>query len=410
VPIVQHLLGLATAGLMWITLRRLGASAWVALVPAAAVALGGAQLWLEHAVMSESVFTFCLAFALVATVEAGRATQAHAAIGWSALAALLLAAAATLRLPALFVMPLFAIWILAARGRPHRTQLAATGVFAVVAVGGVLGYLAWYESGTGHFAFTRTGFYNSYARVATFADCSKFTPPAGTAKLCPRVPIDERLGHEWWIFAEQSPLWQHYGPSFAGEPPPTAADEVSRFVRASILHQPDAYLAQVGRDLWRVVNPGAASTVGRGSQDAGYGQREMIESFTNEQWASNAAMTAATNAYYHPSQLAITDKGGLGFFRTWERVFRFTGPLMLLTLLLACAAPFVAAPALRRPALLLAATGLTLLLVPILTSMYDARYVVPALAPLTAAAALAGSGLSRRAGRGLPNRERATGA
>ena len=202
---------------------------------------------------------------------------------------------------------------------------------------------AWYDSGTGHFAFTRTGFYNSYARVATFADCSKFTPPAGTEKLCPRVPVEERLGHEWWIFAEQSPLWQHYGPSFAGEPPPTAAAEVSRFVRASVLNQPGAYLGQVGRDLWRVVNPGAASTVGRGTQDAGYGQREMIESFTNEQWASNAAMTAATNAYYHPSQLAITDKGGLGFYRTWERVFRFTGPLMLLTLLLACAAPFVAA-------------------------------------------------------------------
>ena len=64
---------------------------------------------------------------------------------------------------------------------------------------------------------------------------------------------------------------------------------------------------------------------------------------------------------------------------------------MALLLILAAAAPFVNR-ARRGPALYMLAAGLILLLVPIFTTMYDARYVVPALGPLAAAAAFAVDG------------------
>jgi hypothetical protein len=397
VSVVQHALGLATAVVLWVAMRRLGASAWIALVPAAAVALGGAQLFLEHAVMSETAFTFCVVVGLAATVEAARTDRVAATVAWSALAALALAAASTLRLPALFLLPVFAAWILLSRGRPRRGQLAATVAFAAVALASVLGFMAWYDHGTGHFAFTRTGFYNSYARVATFADCSKFTPPTGTEKLCPRVPLEQRKGHEWWIFSGESPLVVNYGVSFGGNPPPQAAGEVSRFVRASILGQPGAYLAQVGRDAWRVIDPGSASTVGQGNDSAGYGEQEMIDAFNDANWQGNALFIAGARSgnYYKPPP-GITDHGLIGFFRGYERVVRFTGPLMVLTLLLALGAPWLAPRTLRRPALLLLVTGLVLLITPILSTMYDARYVVPSLPALVGAAALGGAGVAAR--------------
>jgi hypothetical protein len=192
-------------------------------------------------------------------------------------------------------------------------------------------------------------------------------------------------------------MFMNYGASFQGFPPRRAAGEVSRFARAAIVHQPGAYLGQVARDSWRVISPGAPSTVGRGNLGAGLGQQELINAYFDPGWMRNSLYTVAPNRYY--LGLAVTDHG-VGFFRAWERVFRFTGPLMALTALLALLAPCVCPRPLRRPAVLLLAVGLVLLLVPILTTMYDARYVVPALGPLAAAAALGATGLLKRVGGG----------
>src|SRR3712207_2599961 len=58
--LVQHLLGLATAALLYATVRRVGGSRVVALFPAAALALCGSQVMIEHALLSEPLFTFLL--------------------------------------------------------------------------------------------------------------------------------------------------------------------------------------------------------------------------------------------------------------------------------------------------------------------------------------------------------------
>src|SRR3954453_7174519 len=63
---LQHGLGLATALLLFLAVRRIGGPAWLGLAPAAVVALGGDQLFFEHAVLSETLFGFLCAAALYA--------------------------------------------------------------------------------------------------------------------------------------------------------------------------------------------------------------------------------------------------------------------------------------------------------------------------------------------------------
>src|SRR5687767_13038198 len=61
--LVQHALGVGTALLLYATVRRVGGSPWMAFVPAAIVLLGGDQVFFEHALLSETLYTFLTAAA-----------------------------------------------------------------------------------------------------------------------------------------------------------------------------------------------------------------------------------------------------------------------------------------------------------------------------------------------------------
>ena len=67
---LQHLLGIATGLILYAAVRRLGAPVWAGVLAAAAVLLSLDQIFLEHAVMNETVFTFLFALALYAAVRA----------------------------------------------------------------------------------------------------------------------------------------------------------------------------------------------------------------------------------------------------------------------------------------------------------------------------------------------------
>ena len=91
-----------------------------------------------------------------------------------------------------------------------------------------------------------------------------------------------------------------------------------------------------------------------------------------------------------------THHGGVRAFTTWERWTTPRGPLMLVALLLAAASPLLAPRGARFAASLMASTALVLLFFPIASKAYDYRFVIPAIGPLVAAAALAAWGLSAR--------------
>ena len=61
---IQHLLGLATGVILYLTMSRLGLKRWIACLPAAVVFLSGDQLYLEHQLMADSFFIFLAIAAL----------------------------------------------------------------------------------------------------------------------------------------------------------------------------------------------------------------------------------------------------------------------------------------------------------------------------------------------------------
>ncbi|MEA2353345.1 MAG: hypothetical protein QOJ14_1759, partial [Thermoleophilaceae bacterium] len=109
--LVQHGLGVATAVLLYVTVRRIGGPRWVALVPAAVVLLGGDQLFFEHAILSESLFGLLVAGALYAAVRVADGWW------WAAAAGVLVGLCTTVRLAGLVLAPLLAAWLLARRPR-----------------------------------------------------------------------------------------------------------------------------------------------------------------------------------------------------------------------------------------------------------------------------------------------------
>src|SRR5919197_2603733 len=107
VVFVQHVMGLATAVLLYLVLRRCGAPPLVALIAMAAVALGGLQVFLEHSILSETLFTFLAVLALYAAMRA-----AEGPLWWAALAGVCLGLDVTVRGVGTVLVPVVAGWIL----------------------------------------------------------------------------------------------------------------------------------------------------------------------------------------------------------------------------------------------------------------------------------------------------------
>ena len=252
---VQHLLGLASGLLLFGAVRRAGLSGWVALVPAAVVMLGGSEIFVEHAPLSEAVFIFLVDLALYAIVRAWKGGW-----GWAVLAGLALGAATDVRSLGLVLLAVMIVVApLTAPGAWRRRALIGAVILLAAALP-IGGFLRAHEQAEGYGGFTGAGYFDLYARVAPFADCSKFTPPAGTADLCIHVPRSQRPGHDVWEFTGISPAVHAFGEPDVTVPQPGENAKLRSFAEAAILGQPLEYLEYVGRDLVRIVDPSFPSS------------------------------------------------------------------------------------------------------------------------------------------------------
>jgi hypothetical protein len=185
----QHLFGLASAVLVWLTVRRAGAPRLAALMPAAVVALNGDEMFLEHSFLSESLFIMLTSICLYSSARATGPPN----VRWAAVAGLALAFADVVRLTALPLLPLLVLWLLLGTGGRWRERARAAAVSLACIAAVVGGYALVQERHTGVLTLTTpAGAWNLYARVAPFADCTKFTPPPGTAALCEKTPPAQR--------------------------------------------------------------------------------------------------------------------------------------------------------------------------------------------------------------------------
>lgn len=383
VVIVQHALGLLAAMLLFLAVRRCGGPRGLGLVPAAIIALGGDELFLEHSALSETLFIFLLSAMLYCAV---RASQGGAR--WAALAGLCAGLGVWDRIAGIAMVAVIALWLSFSAGRPTCRTIAVGALSLVVSLASIGAYVEWRHAGSGLSGLTTNGSWSLYGRVAPWADCRKFTPPPGTEQLCERTPLSRRpyQSNAEYIFGP-SPARQLLGPAYVVSKVPHAMARLRRWSEAAILGQPLGYLHAVWLDTIRLVDPNHPSF-------GSYSADELIAFLLygpDMHSGRNEFVTYWQHRLY-PRDPA-THRGDVGALKEWERVTRVDGAWMVILLALCLAGPLLLAGAVRRGTALFAVTALVLMFFPIFTTGYDYRYVIPAFGPLLAAGALAAWGL-----------------
>jgi hypothetical protein len=365
--VLQHLFGIGAALLLYAAVRRVGAPRWAALVPAAVGLLWGDLVYLEHAPLSESPFVLLVAGGLYAGVRGLDRDGRWPA--WLALAGALLATAALFRNVGLALPPVVALWAFAAAAGPLRERLvsaAAVLVPALVVIGAYAGLAALDGGTTG---MSDVSGWNVYARAAPFADCSRFTPPKGTRFLCQTTPESERPGSLFYLWFKGSPARARYGH------PPIGNDTLAKWGREAILAQPFDYLADVLRQLPRFVDPGAYHRQFTGGGPFSIARRNPT---------AERLVAFQIGRDYDAAKLHVG--GGVARVAEWQDTERLGGVAPGALAVLALLGVVLARGLAWRGALLFAAAGGVLVLLPAATLTLISRYTVPP-TPLIAAAA-----------------------
>jgi 4-amino-4-deoxy-L-arabinose transferase-like glycosyltransferase len=397
---VQHAFALATALLAWWMIRRLSGSDWLGLVPAAVVLFNGDSLLLEHSLMSEPVFTFLIVAMLAAAL---RALDDIRAWRWLALAGALLGAAIWVRYAALAVVPVLAGWALIACRPARRAGLIAAGatLVPVVLIVGLLVVAQGRE--TGFYGLGEAGGWALYSRVAGFAECDRFDPPAGTQPLCERTAPEQRRNPDWYGYDPDSPAVRLFGGQPAGD------DSLGAWARRAIVAQPLDYVAEVLDDLalfvdeepwtnrnYSLIGPRSISFTLR-SPDASCPPDVCrapplgIEGNSVYGWTS-----PEHNSYYAPFEPRRDQ--GVVVFQDLQRVLRVHGPLLGLMAAISLLGLLAIRGRLAKAQWLLTLTAFAVLVFPVATTTYNVRYAIPALPVLAAAATLAPLALRQGAG------------
>lgn len=387
VPIfLQHALAIAAALLAYAAVRRITASSWAALFPAAGILLNADLIYLEHSIMSESLFVFMLAAGLYLCVRA--LDDPTPWWRWPLAAGLVLALATTVRSAGLFVIPVAAIALVVISPRPWRPRLPAAGVLLGAALVVLLAFAGANASSTGRFEVGPSQGWHLYQRVAPFADCSRFDPPEGTEQLCETLPAAKRPGGDFYLFDPKSPAVREYG--YLGNDD----GEVGSWARAAILAQPKDFLNAVWDDFVAFYVPSRHLPIpGSGGGldpqlDWSYPVSALDPTAAQAQAKVERDTEAGMESFYNGFSVS-RDAGLLGQLHDYQRVFRF-GPLLLsITTMLALLGLFIGSRRSRIGVFLFGAGGVALLLAPVLGGVYVGRYAVPLTEPMLAAAAIA---------------------
>lgn len=372
--LVQHALGVLTAGLLYCAARRAGAGSIAALLPGGVVLFSGDHLFLEHGLLSEALWMPLLALALYFVIRA----YAEHRLVWLPLASASLAASALVRNLSLVLLGLLVVGAAVVAGRAGLRRAPAAVAAALVPAGLLLGGYAAVVSTVGTYAgMGEMSGWSLYARVGQFADCRQFDPPEATQGLCEATPPAERSGPYHYLWAQDAP----YRDVFPGMPW-TASDAVGDWAHAAIRSQPDVYLRTVAIDVARYLDPQLASS----RPAAGTGPDLM-------QFRVQSIYQPETDLYVERlrtkySGVRAEAGPGAGILATYHRVVRVNG-LGLLVLLVLTLAGAARSRGTARVTCAFACVGAGALLVfPAAVSAYEARYAIPPTMFLAVGAAL----------------------
>jgi hypothetical protein len=379
VAVVQHVLGLAMVALVYALLQRRGVARWVSLLAVLPLAFDAYLLNIEHFILAETLFMFLMTVAVVVLLARERpGPLLVATVG------VLMGLLTLTRTVGLFLVGVLFVYLVV------RLLVGTLRWTAVVAfVGGVaavlLPYAFWFGSVHGSVALTDYTGHFLYGRVATFVQCEEVDMPERLRPLCPTLPPEERRPGDQFVWFADSPanavqdgvrVWSEA--------------ELEEFATIAIKGQPWDYLRQLLSETVHYVEPGRVS----GPQDTCPTWWAFPYPAPIEQYDCTPLLAPGPYGY---------DAEMVGDLRSYQRYFYTPGPVLGVCLLVGLGALLARRRSWRDrldPAVL-ALLGLTLLAGPAATASFDFRYLLPTLAVLPPAAALAlrGARLRRRTDR-----------
>lgn len=372
VTLVQHVLAVLIAVLLYALLLRTGVRPWLAALGCAPLLLDGFQIITEQYILSETLAEAFLAAAVAVLLWPVRP-------GWAAglTAGALLAATALTRsamLPLVVPAALFVLLRVASR-----RDVVAAGCLAIAFLAPVAAYATWNHEVTGRYAVSDYTGYFLYGRVAGFADCARLRLTAEERVLC---PTGRTRGQEagWYVWAPTSPITV----SMTGVPILRRDAIALGFSTAVIEQQPVDYVRAVAADTLRSFATLRPSDANWPWLSWGGPPADMLATVGFEGRGSGPAETVQP----HVSTRLVA------FLDRYQRFAYLPGPLLaaLLAAGVAGGAGLVRRSAGNRRlhwlALLTTLMAITLLVTPTMTAQFDLRYLQPTflLLPLAAAA------------------------
>ncbi|WP_307848554.1 hypothetical protein [Microbispora oryzae] len=390
VVFTQHLMGLATAVLIYALLtRKFGVPAWGATLATVPVLFDAYEIQLEQLIMSDTMFILLVVGVVTLVLW-------HRAMSWKAGAAvgLLLAVTALTRSIGLPILALVVVYLLIKRAgwRPIVAMVAACAL-------PVVAYMGWFKAVNGQFAMTNSDGVILYMRTSLFADCHKMhldqRRELELALMCINTPPSQRAHYAqaylWWDDQNQLHVFGS-GMKFT----PEINANASAFAKRAILSQPGDYLAAVTKDFFRAFHWGRPQF----PDPKTYLQYEFGNEYTRKipKWSSYHSSTDRdAEAYENGPAATHVVSPWSDIMIGYQKVVRLPGIVLGLLLLVGLYGVVVRWRTLGGPVLLpwLAAAGL--ILAPAATAEFDYRYLLPA-APLACLAAAIALGRIRRGG------------
>jgi hypothetical protein len=398
VAVVQHLLGLGMAVVIYLLLLRRGLPRWLAALAIAPILLDAYQLQIEQMIMPDVWFEALIVAGLAILLWPQRPGWRRVVIG-----GIVLGTSATVAQVGEALLPAAVIYLLAAGGGWRQAigkAAAVCGSFALP----ILIYCTVSFLISGAFFLSHSGVTSFYGRAAAAADCAAIKLPSTERGMCP-TKAQQAMGPDWLEYNDGSPIRPYYNDLPRGE----VDSLISNFNHRVLTQQPLRLAGAYGTDVAKLF----ALTRNTRQGDTPISRWQFQTKYTYyPPWTSEAVVKTATQRFGGGSPAVWRPVAA--FLRSYQLDGGYTpGPVLAVCVLAGLAGS--AAALLRRrldsgarqlalACLLCFLSGACVILVSDLFE-FSWRYQLPALVTLVPAGAL-GIGLIIRL---LRNRQTATG-
>jgi hypothetical protein len=389
VTVIQHVLGLAVATMVYAVLRHYRLPAWGATLAAVPVLFDPEQIMIEHLIMAD-----LLAMVLLVGAFAVLLFRESPSVWRSATAGLLMGASTIVRptvLPLVFLIPLYLLI--------RRIGWRRAGAALIAGLAPVLAYMSWFAAVHGTFNITNSNGLFLWSRTMSFANCQVIKPPPDLVPLCPnKQPGALAAANPALRRQPKRYLWNHrtwqWTDTTTGFVPDTAAftqannNRALRFAVKAIEAQPFAYAQTVVAEtvtpfyytdttLRFPTTPTSSSTLAR--PDLRYAIAS-IEAYTgSDQGVAGDLGSHFGTRLVHPYVTTMN---------IYQHVIFLPGPFFAVVILIGLAG--IVMPSRRSPAaVLLWVSAAIIIVLPTAEHEYTYRYVIPAVPLACMAAALA---------------------